>query len=174
MISRPGALFCLLALCAAGFGAEAEEPAATAGDVTRGEYLVTVMECAGCHTTGALRGQRRQDRHLAGSEVGLGYTDAAGKPGAVFPPNLTSDPETGLGRWTDEQILHAFRNGQRPDGRVLSPAMPWPAYGSRLTETDARDIVAYLRSLPPVKFRVPANFAPGEIPTGPYMIVVGN
>jgi mono/diheme cytochrome c family protein len=158
------------------FAASTAVPAADpapAEDVARGEYLVVIMECGGCHTAGALRGQRRQDRHLAGSEVGLGYTDADGRPGAVFPPNLTSDPDTGLGRWTDEQILNAFRHGQRPDGRVLSPAMPWPAYGSRLTEADALAIVAYLRSLPPLNFRAPANFAPGETPTGPYMIVVG-
>jgi mono/diheme cytochrome c family protein len=148
--------------------------AVPAAGVARGEYLVAIMECAGCHTTGALRGQRRQDGHLAGSEVGLGFEDAQGRPGAVFPPNLSPDPETGLGNWTDGQILRAIRFGQRPDGRVLSPAMPWPAYGSRLSEADARDIVAYLRSLPPTRFRAPANFAPGEIPTGPYMIVVGD
>jgi mono/diheme cytochrome c family protein len=172
MSYRAGAaLCCAVALCAAASAAPGAEPAA---EVARGEYLVAIMECAGCHTTGALRGQRRQDRHLAGSEVGLGYEDAEGRPAAVYPPNLTPDPETGLGDWTDEQILNAFRYGQRPDGRLLSPAMPWPAYGSRLTEADALAIVVYLRSLPPVHYRVPANFAPGETPTGPYMIVVGD
>jgi len=166
-LSRITAGFLFLAACAT---ARAAEPA---DEVARGEYLVIIMECGGCHTTGALRGQRRQDRHLAGSEVGLGYAGADGKPGAVFPPNLTSDPETGLGNWTDEQILEAFRHGRRPDGRMLSPAMPWPAYGSRLAEADAHAIVAYLRSLPPVNYRAPANFAPGEAATGPYMIVTG-
>jgi mono/diheme cytochrome c family protein len=168
----PRIAWALLAF-ATGTAVPAADPA-PAGDVARGEYLVVIMECGGCHTSGALRGQRRQDRHLAGSEVGLGYTDAEGRPGAVYPPNLTPDRETGLGNWSDQQILNAFRHGQRPDGRVLSPAMPWPAYGSRLTEADAQAIVAYLRSLPPVRFRVPANFAPGETPTGPYMIVVGD
>ena len=163
---------CALAVLCSGAAAPAAEPAPA--DAARGEYLVVIMECGGCHTAGALRGQRRQDRDLAGSEVGLGYTDADGRPGAVFPPNLTSDPETGLGKWSDQQILDAFRHGRRPDGRMLSPAMPWPAYGSRLTEADAWAIVAYLRTLPPVPFRAPANFAPGETPTGPYMIVVGD
>ena len=97
MSGRSGVLPCLIAFSTTVFNAGAEEAAPAVADLARGEYLVAIMECAGCHTTGALRGQRRQDRHLAGSEVGLGYAGAGGKPGAVFPPNLTSDPATGLG-----------------------------------------------------------------------------
>jgi mono/diheme cytochrome c family protein len=165
---------CTLILLAACTAARAAGPV-PAGDIARGEYLVAIMECAGCHTTGTLRGQRLQDHHLAGSEVGFGYDGPADKPGigAVFPPNLTPDPETGLGKWTDEQLMRALRYGQRPDGRVLSPVMPWPVYGSRLTEADAASIVAYLRSLPAIRYRVPQNFQPGDTPTGPYMIIRG-
>ena len=53
-------------------------------------------------------------------------------------------------------------------------ALEWPIYGSRLTEADALSMVAYLRSLPPVRFRVPENFSPGATPTGPYMIIQGD
>ena len=149
--------------------ADSSEP----GAVERGQYLVTIMECAGCHTTGALRGQRQADHHLAGSEVGYGgpAPEGAANPGAVFPPNLTPDAETGLGRWTDDQILKAIRFGRRPDGRTLSPVMPWPIYGGALTDADARAIVAYLRSIPAVRLKAPDNFSPGEPPTGPYLII---
>ena len=163
----------VLVLCVLCAPARADEPAAgTSANIARGEYLVAIMECGGCHTTGALRGTRLPGHFLAGSEVGFGAGDAVGIT-AVFPPNLTPDPETGLGNWTDAQILQALRYGQRPDGRVLSPVMPWPVYGSRLTEADAASIVAYLRSIPPVHYRVPANFSAGEPPTGPYMIIEG-
>lgn len=152
----------------------AAEPASgpEAAQLARGEYLVHIMECAGCHSTGTLRGRRLPDHFLAGSETGFGYPGPAGV-GAVFPPNLTPDPETGLGGWSEDEVLRALRQGMRPDGRVLSPVMPWPSYGQRLTESDARSIVTFLRSIPAVRYRVPANFAPGEKPTGPYLDIVG-
>ncbi|MBI2994299.1 MAG: c-type cytochrome [Gammaproteobacteria bacterium] len=152
-----------------------EGNAAQADGIERGRYLVTIMECAGCHTTGTLRGQRRLDGYLAGSETGLGGVAPQGATngGAVFPPNLTPDRETGLGSWTDEQIGRAIRFGQRPDGRILSPVMPWPIYGNSLSEADARSIVAYLRTIPTVRYKVPENFTPGEPPTGPYLVIVG-
>jgi mono/diheme cytochrome c family protein len=91
--------------------------------------------------------------------------------GVVYPPNLTPDPDTGLGRWTDEQIMRAIRTGQRPDGRMLVPVMPWPSYAT-LTDEDARAIVAYLRSIPAVRFKAPAPVKPDEKSTAPYLKVV--
>ena len=142
--------------------------AAPAGptEVARGQYLVTLMDCAGCHTPGALQGQLDPDRRLAGSNVG--FATAAG---IVYPPNLTPDMETGLGRWSDAEILRAIRHGQARDGRVLVPVMPWPSYRV-LTEADARAIVAHLRSLPPVRFASPRNTDPGEPAAAPYLTVV--
>ena len=141
--------------------------AAVADDdlLARGQYLVTIMDCTGCHTGGSLIGQPDPQRFLSGSEIGFG-----GPFGVVFPPNLTSDKETGLGNWTDEQILAAIKEGRRPDGRVLVPVMPWPSY-AMLTDDDAQALVAYLRSLKPVSFRTPAPVAPGDKSTAPFLTV---
>lgn len=138
----------------------------TADLVERGRYLVTIMDCGGCHTTGALVGKPDPSRHLAGSDIGFGFPG-----GVVYPPNLTPDPDTGLGKWTEEQLIQAVRRGLRPDGRVLVPIMPWPAF-AMLTDADARAVAAYLRSLPPVRFQAPRNAGPGEKPPAPYMTVV--
>ena len=86
-------------------------------------------------------------------------------------PNLTPDKETGLGNWTDEQILTALQKGARPDGRMLVPIMPWHAFANLTTE-DAKGIVAYLRSLPPVKNKVPGPFGPTETATSFVMKIV--
>jgi hypothetical protein len=92
----------------------------------RGEYLVTIMDCGGCHTPGSLAGRNRETP-LAGSLVGIGVPGDGGEsPAVVYPANLTPDPATGLGKWSSEQIIRAIRYGQRPDGRMLSPVMPWP------------------------------------------------
>jgi hypothetical protein len=91
----------------------------------------------------------------------------------VYPSNLTPDPETGLGRWSDDEIARAIRHGQRPDGRTLVPVMPWPSY-AQLTDEDTAAIVAFLRSLPPVRFAMPRNAAPGERPPAPFLKVVGD
>lgn len=151
---------------------------ATAGDapdprVARGRYLVTVMDCGGCHTPGALAGRPDPARRYAGSEIGFGGSAPMGEMtgGVVYPSNLTPDPETGLGRWSEEEIGRAIRYGQRPDGRTLVPVMPWPSY-AQLTDEDLAAIVAYLRSLPPVHFVVPRNAAPGERPAAPFLKVV--
>ena len=78
----------------------------------------------------------------------------------VVGPNLTSDKATGLGTWTDLQIANAFTAGVLPDGKLLSPIMPWPGL-SRLSKDDARAIVAYLRSLKPVSRKTPGPFPLG-------------
>jgi mono/diheme cytochrome c family protein len=135
--------------------------------VKRGEYLVTIMDCGGCHTPGSLAGKPDFGRKLAGSNIGFRIPGA----GIVYPPNLTPDAEAGLGRWTNEQILRAVRHGQRPDGRQLIPIMPWPSYGV-LTDADGAALVAYLKSLPAVRERAPANVAEGQTPTAPYLDVV--
>lgn len=134
--------------------------------IARGQYLVKIMDCGGCHTPGALTGKPDDSRRLAGSEVGF-----AGPWGVAYPKNLTSDRETGLGAWTEAEIVRAVRQGQSRDGRVLAPVMPWPSYAI-LTEQDARAIATYLRSLPAVKLEVPKNAKAGDKPTAPYLDVV--
>ena len=134
--------------------------------VERGKYLVTISGCTDCHTPGHFLGAPDMTRYLGGSEVGF-ETPA----GVFYGPNLTPDKATGLGGWTDAQILAALRAGTRPDGRMLSPVMPWHAFAA-LTRQDADAIVAFLRSVPPVSNKVPGPFGPNEKPTSFVMKIV--
>ena len=109
--------------------------------VARGKYLVTLGGCQDCHTPGHFFGKPDMARALGGSEVGFEIPGL----GTFYGPNLTPDKETGLGGWTDAEIMTAFQTGTRPDGRLLAP----------LTRDDAQSVVAYLRSLPPVATRGP-------------------
>jgi len=142
-------------------------PAALAEDlVSRGAYLAAIMDCSGCHTEGALVGRPDPSRSLAGSSMGFAIPDY----GYVYPPNLTPDVETGLGAWSEAEIIAAIRTGVRPDGRELV-VMPWRSY-ARLNDADAAALVAYLKSLPPMKFAVPPLTGWSETPPAPYMTVV--
>lgn len=133
----------------------------------RGAYLAQIMDCGGCHTGGALAGQPDQRLHLAGSNIGFGIPGL----GYFYPPNLTSDRETGLGAWSEAEIIRAIRNGARPDGRMLAPVMPWPNYAA-LTDEDARALARYLRGLPPVRNATPPMTGASETPPAPYLSVV--
>jgi mono/diheme cytochrome c family protein len=134
--------------------------------VERGHYLVRIMDCAGCHTPGALAGKPDHARALAGSDVGFAYPG-----GVLYPPNLTSDADTGLGQWSDAQIAAAIRQGVGRDGRALVPIMPWPSY-SALTPEDTAALIAYLRTVPPVRQPGPRLVRPGETPRRPYLTIV--
>ncbi|RYF54762.1 MAG: hypothetical protein EOO27_22820 [Comamonadaceae bacterium] len=83
------------------------------------------------------------------------------KMGVFVGPNLTPDKETGLGNWSKTQIVAALQTGVRPDGRILSPNMPWRAF-SKLRAADAEAIVDYLKSLPPIRNVVSGPFGPDE------------
>ena len=150
------------ALILAATAAQAADPAAE-----RGKYLVSIAGCNDCHTPGYFLGKPDMARFLGGSEVGFEIPGL----GVFHGPNLTPDKETGLGNWTDEQILTALQKGARPDGRMLAPIMPWHAFAN-LTAEDAKGIVAYLRSLPPVKNKVPGPFGPTETATSFVMKIV--
>ncbi|WP_207484752.1 c-type cytochrome [Arenibaculum pallidiluteum] len=150
-----------LALLLSGPAGAAEDP------VKRGEYLSRIMDCTGCHTPGGLTGKPEADRYLSGSELGLAIPDL----GVFYPPNLTPDDETGLGTWSEADIVRALRTGTRPNGRILAPVMPWVSYAS-LTDGDAAAIAAYLKSLPAVSHRVPPPLGPKEQPRTPYLGVV--
>ena len=156
----PRALLMVIALaCGAG-----EAPAA--GDKARGAYLARIMDCGGCHTPGALVGAPKENEPLSGGDVGFGIP----KLGVFFPPNLTSD-KTGLGDWSEADIVRAVRQGVRPDGRMLAPAMPWRSYAA-LTDQDAADLAAYLKSLPATARQVPGPFGPNDKVPAPYLGVI--
>lgn len=155
-------------LAAAGLAALATAaPAAAETQVERGQYLAHIMDCGGCHHTGAFTPQPNLETPLAGSDIGFEIPGM----GVFYPPNLTPDQETGLGTWSDAEVITAFTTGVRPDGRQLSPAMPWISY-AHITADDATALAAYLRSLAPVKHQVPGPFAASDKPTAPYLSVI--
>ena len=71
-------------------------------------------------------------------------------------PNITPDPETGIGNWTDEQIIASIREGKRPDGSIIGPPMPIGLYRD-ISDNDVKAIVAYLRNVKPVKNEIPPS-----------------
>jgi mono/diheme cytochrome c family protein len=131
--------------------AQAEAP------VERGKYLVELAGCNDCHTPGFFFGKPDMSRYLGGSDVGFEIPGL----GVFNGRNITPDKETGIGAWTDEQIATAITTGKRPDGRQLAPIMNYAAF-TYLTKDDVAAVVAYLRSIPPVKNQVPGPFKPGE------------
>lgn len=142
--------------------------AARADDqVARGKYLVTLMGCGDCHTPGYFLGKPDLAHPLSGSDIGFFVPGV----GVRWGPNLTPDPQTGLGTWSDADVIRALRTGVTPGGRRLIPAMPYESFAA-LTDADAAAIVAYLRSLPPVRHAVPAPVGPDEKPSAGYLTVV--
>jgi mono/diheme cytochrome c family protein len=139
----------------------------SADKVKRGAYLVALGACSDCHTPGALMGQPEMDKALAGSNVGFQIPGL----GTYYAPNLTPDQETGLGSWSDADIVKAMRTGERPDGRKLIPVMPYGWY-AQMTDDDALAIAAYLKSLAPIANKSPGPFGPSETPTAPYQVVI--
>lgn len=123
--------------------------------IKRGEYLANkVMACMECHT-GADPKTHAPDFSKFG-QGGKYFGPEHGLPGKIYAPNLTSDARTGLGAWSDGEILRAMREGVRKDGQALFPLMPYQNYRT-MSDEDAYAIVAYLRTLPPKESQVPAR-----------------
>ena len=157
-----------IAACAGVLGmAFTNAAAAQQAQADRGKYLVAIAGCNDCHTPGYFFGKPEMDRYLGGSEVGFEIPGL----GVFHGPNLTPDPTTGLGNWSVGQIVTALQTGKRPDGRELAPIMPWRAFAN-LTKDDATAIAVFLKSLPPVKNKVPGPFGPNDKPTEFVMKVV--
>jgi mono/diheme cytochrome c family protein len=130
-----------LALATVAAGAQAQAP----GSVERGRYLVEgVLACGNCHVQRGPQGQPLMDRGLSG---GMPFIEPGMQARAS---NITPDPETGIGRWSDAELARAIREGLRPDQTLIGPPMPIPFYRS-LSDADLGDVVAYLRAQPPVK-----------------------
>jgi hypothetical protein len=124
--------------------------------LARGEYIFRVVgDCEGCHS-------ERDFAFYAGpavpgrTGVGVVFPKDLGLPGKINAPNITPDPETGLGRWTDGEILRAVREGISRDGRALFPMMPYKNF-ARMSDEDAASLVVYLRTLPPVRNSIPRS-----------------
>lgn len=159
-----------------------EEYMTTTGDrrINRGKELVMEGKCDYCHTPlietreGPLPDMKRrlsghpQDAgipKLPGAGIDspewieflgtLDTTEWAGPWGIVFSKNITPDPETGIGKWTEDIFIGTMRSGEHIDlKRAILPPMPWEDYG-KLSDDDLKSIFAYLMTIPPVRNAVP-------------------
>lgn len=121
----------------------------------RGRYLATSLTgCLDCHSP------RDWDRHGApvvpGTEGSGAEFPIKSLPGRVVAPNITPDPETGAGTWTDDQLARAIREGISHDGETIFPIMPYAEFRS-MSDEDLASIVVYIRSLQPINHAVPAS-----------------
>ncbi len=117
--------------------------------VKRGEYLVNgILTCGNCHTPKGPNGDI-MDKAFSG---GLSWDEP---PFKVTAPNITQDKDTGIGNWTDAQIKTLMRTGMMPNGVHIAMVMPTGFYHI-MTERDLDAVVAYLRTLKPIKNTVPA------------------
>jgi len=121
---------------------------ATSSRLARGDYLVNgPAHCLHCHTPHDFSDPEYPIvRDLAGS----GWELPLAELGRVVAPNITSDPETGLGAWTDDEIARAIQEGVSRDGSALFPIMPYSRY-VKLDDEDLASVVVHLRTLPPVR-----------------------
>jgi hypothetical protein len=121
--------------------------------VERGRYIATALSgCLYCHS--------HHDWAAPGTPIVPG-TEGAGEiqpetdlPGRIVAPNLTPDPETGAGTWTDDQLARSIREGIGHDGRALFPMMPYTHY-REMSDEDLASVIVYLRSLPAVRRELP-------------------
>ena len=162
-----GVLVALLALVL-GMAGPVRAQGVPSGLVSRGRYVFAAAGGCGCHTA-------------KNQPVNSGGRKYDGPFGTVYSSNITADRQTGIGDWTDDQIITAIRLGRRPNGERLIPVHPYPVFNG-MTEDDLRALVAFLRTVPgvnrakqPKKISVPlfesvflpawlAAFAPRETP----------
>ena len=112
--------------------------------VEHGRYLVEALAaCGNCHTPRGPNGPQL-DKYLAGGEH-IKHQDFN-----AVSSNITPDPETGVGKWSDAELFEAIREGRRPDGGQIGPAMPSQSYRA-LADDDLKAIVNYLRTVPAVR-----------------------
>lgn len=166
--------------------AAAPAPAAASAElVGGGRYLVTIIGCNDCHTPykmGKTGPEPDMTRMLSGHPEGMklppppkleppwGFvatstnTAWAGPWGISYVSNLTPDQNTGIGLWTEDMFIRAMRTGKHMGtSRTILPPMPWPWYG-KMRDEELKAIFAYLKSVPPIKNRVPDPTPPGVAP----------
>jgi len=133
----------------------------------RGAYLVNSLgACGNCHTP-----RDAKDQPVAGMEL-AGGREFDIEIAHIVGPNITPDKETGIGDWTEGQIVNALRNGKRPDGTTIGPPMPVEMYRN-LSDRDAEAIAAYLKSLKPVSHKVARSTYKVPLPPA-YGPIVGH
>ena len=137
----PSARRWTLLLCAViasvAVGAETVVAQGSAAEIARGKYVFGATGGCGCHT-------------VKGQPVNAGGRRYDGPFGTVYSTNITPDRETGIGTWTDEQIITAIRLGRRANGERLLPVHPYTVFNG-MTADDLKALVVFLRTVPPVK-----------------------
>jgi len=154
--------------------------------IERGRHLVVVAGCHDCHSP-KVRGPNGPAPHpmklLSGHQADAGtppvpagalapdrwmamttgdMTAWAGPWGISYAANLTPDPATGLGGWTEELFVKTLRTGKHQGtGRQILPPMPWPNYG-QMSDDELKAVFTYLQSIPPVKNLVPQPVPPAK------------
>lgn len=124
--------------------------------LARGEYLVNhVSICFDCHSKRDPGFGLPFDPQSHGAH-GWVWDEKDGFPGTVAASNITPDPETGIGKWTDGEVLRAMREGVDRDGNALFPIMPYGHF-RQMSDDDAKAVVAYIRTLRPVRYEPPAK-----------------
>ena len=134
----------------------------------RGTYLMDgIAACGNCHTPKNPDASDVEGMAYAGSFVIESPNFKA------YAPNITMDIETGIGSWSDEEIIRSIRDGLRPDGTLIAPPMPSPVY-ALMSDRDVEAIVAYLRTVEPVNNVVPKTVFNITLPTsyGPPVTTV--
>lgn len=105
----------------------------------RGEYIMALGGCASCHT----------DKKNKGAKLSGGFAMKT-KFGTFYTPNITPDPETGIGGWSDKDFIDAMTKGQSPDGQHYYPAFPYTSY-AKMSQQDLLDLKAYLDTVQPIR-----------------------
>jgi len=132
-MNTPRAIFAI-ALAIAGSSIDASIAFAQArADLARGEYLARLGDCVACHTE-------------RGSEPFAGGLAMPTPFGTLYTPNITPDPQYGIGKWSADDFWRALHEGRGRDGELLYPAFPYPNY-TKVTRADSDAIYQYLRSL---------------------------
>jgi mono/diheme cytochrome c family protein len=123
--------------------------------LARGEYLVShVTPCLDCHST---RDFNKYSGPVKPGTEGMGgylFDQKLGVPGMVYAKNITPDSETGIGTWSDDDIMRAMTKGIRKNGDTLFPIMPY-TYFSHMAKSDLQSIIAYIKTLKPIRNKVP-------------------
>ncbi len=128
------------------YSAEEWQALGLAGDAAAGRLVFFAGGCESCHKS---PGQDDPLRLGGGLELKTPF-------GSFYPPNISSDPVDGIGAWRPVDIANALMSGVSPDGQHFYPAFPYTSY-QRMTPKDVANLAAFLRTLPPVKGRAPAN-----------------
>jgi hypothetical protein len=131
--------------------------------LSRGKYIFTAIQGCGCHTSRDRDGSDNMSMYLAGAPstpppkgppANTGWRNPRWK--RLYASNITPDPETGIGKWTESDFFTAMRTGLTPDGRNLDPFMPWHLFQG-ITDRDLKAMWVYLRTVKPIKNKVPKN-----------------